>query len=378
MRQFYLKVLCYVTPFVILFGLTEWYLYETGDIRSIEEVIKEQARERHTQFLRGYLSLDMNVYKWENIKQRSPHILVIGSSRVMQFRDFHFKPFEDLTYNAGGMLQSAHDVIQLGEAFNNDLLPKPKLILIGLDPWWFKKEHERTASWLVPDELIDHASKYSSRLIVLQNLFRTGFKDFRCEFRYKRNIGALAQFDNSGFRYDGSMAFSNTVFEGFVENPRYVDRGKVWEHITNGTTNRFTEYTADTALLHRVRVTLSKLQQSGTELIIYFPPFSTQSYKLLTTVKMHKEWWTFYNDYMIDLFKTEFDHLIPVECPEDYQLPDTFFQDGVHPSEVFVGIQWQRYVSNWHLKEFMFDITYLDSINNTYALPLSYQAILDD
>jgi len=40
-------------------------------------------------------------------------------------------------------------------------------------------------------------------------------------------------------------------------------------------------------------------------------------------------------------------HLFPLERPDDYKAEDTFFMDGIHPSEVFVAIQLKQHSSKF-------------------------------
>ena len=159
-----------------------------------------------------------------------------------------------------------------------------------------------------------------------------------------------------------------------MKNPKFVDRESppVSLRIKKGLTNRFSISEPDTALFRKSIKALKHLKNLGIEIVIYHPPFSTESYNLLEESPKHKEWWAFVTNYMALELKVVSDKIIPIESPADYQLDDVFFIDGFHPAEVFVGLQWEKHAQNWTFQEHHFDFSALNVLNNTYEIPLSY------
>src|SRR3546814_20981783 len=54
---------------------------------------------------------------------------------------------EDWFYNAGGMIQSPQDVAPYAERIRTGDLPKPAVLIFGVDPWWLK-EGNTPEGWL--------------------------------------------------------------------------------------------------------------------------------------------------------------------------------------------------------------------------------------
>jgi len=70
-----------------------------------------------------WMSDEFNRYKMEALKRRRPAVVSLGSSRVMQFRQFMFAPLT--FYNAGGLLQDATDLYAYVDLLDySSLLPK--------------------------------------------------------------------------------------------------------------------------------------------------------------------------------------------------------------------------------------------------------------
>lgn len=360
--------------FPIAIGITtfEFLLYSTGESLSVEDVLNDQALSAdEILFMRGVVSQDYNVYKVAGTKLTSPEVLVIGSSRTMQFRGAQFK--EGLRfYNAGGILQNANDLIEFSRMIKEGLIPTPSLLICGIDPWWFKKDVSSDPSWLTDESLRDNATDYRRRPHIYTKLLKY-FRYNGLSYGEGPNLGLYARTKDAGFRLEGSKSLEPKIIEDFIVNPVYIDREQppVNERIINGWTSRFSVSPVDTMLCIRVLEAVAEISEL-VPIVIYLPPFSTESYNLISNSEIHRDWW----DYLASEFYPKLDGIstlvIPIECPKDYDLRDDYFIDGFHPSEVFVGMQlekFSRYSSV--LKQYV--STDLSKISSEAALPLVYQ-----
>ena len=94
----------------------------------MSRVVDTQLSLGTTSSLYGRLlfSQQFDVYKYAMIKRTRPKIVMHGTSRVMQIRDFMFHPLEKWFYNAGGMIQSPHDVATYAAGYAAAMCPSPR------------------------------------------------------------------------------------------------------------------------------------------------------------------------------------------------------------------------------------------------------------
>ena len=372
MRSFLKSLLFFMFPIAIGIIAFELLLYRNGESLSVQDVLNDQALSAdEILFMRGVVSQDYNVYKVAGTKLTSPEVLVIGSSRTMQFRGAQFK--EGLRfYNAGGILQNANDLIEFSGMIKQGIITTPSLLICGIDPWWFKKDVSSDQSWLTDESLIDNATDYRRRPYIYIKLLKY-FKYNGLNDGDGPNLGLYARTTGAGFRLEGSKSLEPKIIKDYIENPVYIDREQppVNERIINGLTSRFSVSPVDTVLCIRVLEAIEAISEM-VPIVVYLPPFSTESYNLINNSEIHRDWW----DYMASEFYPKLDKIsdlvIPIECPQDYDLRDDYFIDGFHPSEVFVGIQLEKF-SRYSSVLNQYVSTDLSKISSEAALPLVYQ-----
>lgn len=141
MKRFFKKTFLFLLPFLLIISTYELLNYSLGENLPMSKVHELQKNDSSALFMRGILSQEFNHYKQQGIIVNQPKILAIGSSRVMQFQSFCF---QKAFYNGGGMLQIKWD---LDYFLQSEI--KAETIIIGLDPWWFKKDNlESSSTWL--------------------------------------------------------------------------------------------------------------------------------------------------------------------------------------------------------------------------------------
>ena len=344
MRKFLINLLLFFIPLILVIAILEYGLHFLGESTSIEEVLKKQEEaDPEVLFMRGVVSQDYNVYKVQGIKKMNPKVLVLGSSRVMQFRSTHFRNDVNF-YNAGGILQCAHDLIAFKELVKEKYLPTPDLLIVGLDPWWFKVDAQPTSSWLESGCLEDHSKEFKRRPFVYLNMLKSIVRK-GLSVKSPQNIGLYAKKKSAGFRLDGSKSIEPQIISDYRKNPQFVDREvpPVNLRIQEGLTNRFSVSPPDRELAGEVLEALKELANEVGELVIYLPPFSSESYELIHSSEMHREWWFFLANEFYPELNSVTPYIIKIESPKTYSLPDDYFIDGFHPSEVFVGLQLMVY-----------------------------------
>jgi len=133
------RLILFLFPLFLIVAAIETVWWRAGDAWPVELALGTQlSNADETLYGRGYFSQQFGIYKLAGIRHKSPKILAIGSSRVMQIRDFMFRPLDKDFYNAGGLLLNAFDLSWLANAFYNRDLPVPKVLIVGIDPWWLR------------------------------------------------------------------------------------------------------------------------------------------------------------------------------------------------------------------------------------------------
>lgn len=84
---FVMRGLVFLLPAALFVGVFEVVFWRSGDAWPIDWVVREQLRDPTVLYCRGYFAQQFNVYKLAMWRALSPDILVVGSSRVMQFRE---------------------------------------------------------------------------------------------------------------------------------------------------------------------------------------------------------------------------------------------------------------------------------------------------
>ncbi len=329
MKKFIIKVFFFLLPIVSILGVYEYLMLNLGEVCRISKVFELQEG-NNSLFMRKYLSQEFNSYKIYGIKKQEPEVLVVGSSRVMQIKGDYFK---GKFYNAGGLIQNHKDLNKfLTNKVNADC------IIIGIDSWWYKKNNIENASTWIEDNIEEEVftkARYNS-VKKIKNIFL----DFLAK-RISNNIGASAQLSNGGFRIDGSMKIPDERINFLIKENKFIDTEEppVYKRIQEGITSSFSISKIDTTeFLHSANL-IKLLAEQGKEVVVYLPPFSTESYNLFKSTPAQDNFYQFTTDFIPKTLSALDINFIATESPNDYDLDDTYFIDGFHPSEIFVGIQ---------------------------------------
>lgn len=125
-----LLLLLFIGP-VIVTGLTSLvFLLRSGELLELDEVVEKQVE--NGAFYGNALRDNEVAYKLALFKHHQPEVVVLGSSRALQIRDQFFTvPFVNMG-RAMTEVESAAPIIETLIAG-----PKPKLLIISVDFWWF-------------------------------------------------------------------------------------------------------------------------------------------------------------------------------------------------------------------------------------------------
>jgi len=376
----------FFAPILVLGGLFEFAVWRAGESWPLARVVNTQLSLGTTPSLYGRMlfSQQFNVYKYHMIKRTRPKIIVHGTSRVMQIRDFMFHPLEKWFYNAGGMIQSPQDVATYAARLRSGDLPKPEVLIFGIDPWWVKegKAHE---GWLDNQSLQDDvrllpAHIEAARLLLRRWVFPwpallTGAPARSPGYHYQA-IGAKPLLDGEGFRIDGSLQLAPDMVRESMHDPRYKDRYKILQMVTN--------YLAPFALPARVdprRVTmlltaLTELQHMGIEVYVFLPPFASEVQTVFETSPTWQPFWRAYHLELPARLRAAGIVCLSLAVPQQDGFDDRYMYDGYHPTEIYAAALVKQILQQAapHSLLRAADLAYLDALlSGTYATPLSFE-----
>jgi len=112
-------------------------------------------------------------------------------------------------------------------------------------------------------------------------------------------------------------------------------------------TSRFSISTIDTVAFLTTIHQIKQFEAKGKKAVVYLLPFTNESLQTFAKTETQNTFYTFTMRYMAAQLAANNIPFIPLERPDDYKAEDTFFMDGIHPSEVFVAIQLKQHSSKF-------------------------------
>ena len=338
-----LRVLLFLAPLLLSWGGLEWILWRTGESWTVAKVHRWQDTQGGL-FGRQLLSQQFNLYKMAGIVRRRPDVLVLGSSRMMQIRGLMFGKNVSF-YNAGGLLQQLADLEAVAGLLREGRLPKPRVALVGIDPWWLKPQQEGEPSWLLGD-VSDAATSLAARGRVVRELLRHPRRllealTLAIEFPAgggRGYAGLAAGFSGGGFRPDGSRLYYREVSE-YEQTGAYRDREspRVIDRVRAQSRQFAPPLTVDKTRLHRCIAALTTIGDLGMEVIAMSPPFSDEVVAALNSDEASRQWWAIVSTHVPDSLRAAGFSTIALQRPADDGFDDRYMLDGFHPGEVLMA-----------------------------------------
>ncbi len=342
--NFSVRVSVFFLPLFVLIGLFEFSLFRTGESWPVALVAFKQMGMKEFLYGRKYISHNFFYYKRQVLKNKHADIVVLGSSRVMQVRDFMFNPLEHVVYNYGGLVRNVYEFKSYCEYITTGKNHKPKVVILGIDPWWFNKMRSpknRFEKW----QFLDWLPEFTDHLRIGLNFIRKQedvpwdavFKGWRSKSPYFGfpSIGIAAIQEGRGFRSDGSRQYDPKILLDFITNPFYRDR-EVPPVIVR--VKRPGYLTGPDPILISVLIdSLNSLAKKGIEVYTFMPPFSTEVLQELESNKHTSNVWKKYKKELPKILMQNQIPCIAAIDPSFYEMEDTCMFDGMHPSEVFMA-----------------------------------------
>ncbi len=193
---FPLAILLVVGPIPIYIG------FVSGEIYAIDKIVERHILDKD--IIVGTVLQNTDKYlKFYTAQSIKPEVLVLGTSRVMQFTRNNFKNRYTF-YNAGGAVHSSHGY----KDFINKLNYNPKIIIVGFDQYFFNNKWNEKSNSL-------HNYEYNYKpILILEEGLRLFIKGDVNIFKLKnknKSIGLNAVIHGDGFKSDGSYYYNRII-----------------------------------------------------------------------------------------------------------------------------------------------------------------------
>ncbi len=326
---------------LVAISLPTLILWHSGEAWPVQNIIKHQ-KNHDSLWSHGLIDKEIE-YKRALYLSSKPEIILLGSSRVLQYRQSFFnKPF----VNLGRGIRLADLANETAFLTQN---PNLKVVLYGLDYWNYSnqfctrskiyKDKEKAIgmnsnnilkfSNIIPREILFVWPMLREQISFLD--FFYNLPDFFNNFSERKHLGLRGYYtDKGGYMNDGS----NIDLNAFVNPESYVTlqeneisniiKAKAPYQLPKGQVPCL-EHTQDIVALHK------NLKGHGVELIIFIPPLPP-AHTGVMLVESHSS--KIYNIMMSEMKKLV--HEIPVEnylVSSSQVFSKREFLDSFHPGE---------------------------------------------
>lgn len=312
-----------------------------------------QYQNKHEAIYGSSLNENYFSYRLELIKAKKPEIVAIGSSRVGQFKQKYFNQSFIAAANGGNSLAETRYFIQEMLKFH-----KPKLIILGIDPWWFNKK--------MPNSPINAYQNIQGKEITasktlegIQILFSHAKFFIKALRENQTTQNPYTQFPSLGFRAlihsngsfpDGSYLYFSTISGLSPQNIKFQDSK---ERIQKEIFPFYYGASIDSQRLIELQTLQRFIQDQQIKLLVIIAPLAPTIYKLLIEQTQYS--------YLRELSTlTKANHIYNFLNPNTLKTTDCEFYDGFHGGDIVYA----RMLQNIKESEFQ-DFFALKTINST-------------
>ncbi len=339
--------LLFLAPVLLIGGFGELVLWRAREGWPPARVLVEWAKDPRTIYGPRFFTTNIVWIKGAMIREHRPQVITLGSSRVTQFRAPMFGPLEGSFYNAGHLVTGTSELEKVAALFLSGELPRPKAMIVGLDPWWMKIAPHRDQ----PESTSEHLPEASPTISAAAHLeaLRLFFSEPQFpptllwpgtavrDAAYGHNAIGLGALAGNGYRRDGSVLQTSMV-QDYLRTRQYADRETppVIERIRAHTHQFWVTEGLDWAQAERIVAVLRALRAAGMEVYVFLPPFSTEAETALTGDPALARWYAEYRTDLPQWLATEGFACANVRSPADFGMTDEAMMDGFHPGDVLM------------------------------------------
>ena len=339
MKRFVKNVILFSIPIFLIIGFFMIF-YAVGI--STGEFIKTEKLPGINQNENIAVGLGYNeqtpYYKMVNANRKEADVLVLGTSRSMQFREVYF---DGSFYNCGG---AVHGNYHEYRNFLQNLTYTPKILILDLDSWVFNDNWNKYESDYNDFEEIELINR--NKIVMAKQILLDYFDnkwDFESINRYPDNYGFNGRIKDDGFYRDGSYHYGEVGRDitlstdyGFTDTFSRIDQGilrfEYGDHVDDDT-------------LVQLDDLLQYCEQNNIKVVAYQAPFAPSVYdKMMESGEYgYLQEITPMCEEIFDKYNYEYHDFIQIS---NIGVTDDYFVDGFHGSEVVYAMMIQNMIEN--------------------------------
>ena len=331
--RLWLRLALFWVPVALFAAGIEYLLWRTGETWPLNKVTARQAT-HGALFMREFMPQDQAAYKLQLLSERKPRVMVLSSSRGMQIRAGMLGETERTFLNGGGIANTLGDFESFIDTTAVGQLPK--VILLGVDLWWFNEGWPDGARQLDPDgAYLWRAHLSAARKLMAQPSLVKSLLAMPSASQSGR-IGISAARTGSGFRLDGSIQQSLPV-PADPSQWKYEDREHppVIDRVRQGILNFKESHAVNARRLERLMAVLARCRAKGVQVAAFAPPFSTEVYRALESDPRHRDLLTSFRREIPAAFHAARTPFLDASDLASFGLDDRSMFDGFHAAETF-------------------------------------------
>ncbi len=213
-RSYLVTFAIFLLPIGMCLGISYLYLAHTGEFLPLSDIVRMQQTDKRFCLYGTALHEDNFPYKYEGFLATKPDVVMAGSSRSLSVRKrFFTQPFYSI--GGGAVMDSVVNIKHM-----TDLMltaRKPKLLILGIDIWWFRSDTHPYHSARPPLEtkrftihnLLEPFVWIAHGKISVKTFFLTALGNV--PDNGECNIGIQSYEKRDGFAPDGSHYFSSLI-----------------------------------------------------------------------------------------------------------------------------------------------------------------------
>ncbi len=288
------KAALFLLPIFIFIGTVNWYVDSYALLRvTYDDIAARMAEGKHVEGLEDSDYNDRNLLSARiSGMDEAPQVMILGSSRVYTF-DHNMFGTESF-YNAGLSEATIYDLLAVAGILTGQG-KLPQTVVIGVDPFLFNTSHDNE-KWRELEDYADYMrgmldGKPDGETVLLRkDTGRDYGKALSLDY-FRYNVTLLPEKKRFAVSYtdawetegyvkhcDGSVSYQRELREVEPASVEDMTRQAMEEHVVY----RMTDYhEIDDGHFWYFSALIGHLQEAGTEVILYLPPYSPMMYNYI-------------------------------------------------------------------------------------------------
>ncbi len=272
---------------------------------------------------------DMTYYKFNMIHEKDAELLIVGTSRVLQFKKYFFN--DDVNfYNAGSLAPTLPGLKETLYAIEKDALPD--VLVLGLDEYFFNPTWYNNTAYTTWNEdwlYIGDTKSYNSIFeLIAYDFFEGKLQLHELIFNFDK-IGVNAKVNGNGMDAYGSYVYGSVYKNPTTDEERV---SQLLDDIKNATGRYPVANDVEQLALNDLTEIALFCNENDIKLITFTPPLSNSAMSAIES-RDDMQYISKLKDAISKIASENGFEFYDFTNPETLDLSDSYFIDGYHGSD---------------------------------------------